>query len=180
MKTLSLITILLVSTICSAQCPVGGNSPQQRLQHLDSLKNRSDTGSNPLAVDIHSFYQQAPDLSDSQYISITGYIKLVKYGGGETCNCHSVSRADQDYHIELVDTLVGGHEPVICEVNRFIRPMTYLQLRALTDTKVTITGWVFHDIEHKQNSVDENPNGTDFWRQTDIEVHPVISIIPVQ
>ena len=164
------------SKVASARCPVRGNSPQERLQHLDSLKNRSDTGTNPLAVDIHSFYQQAPVLSDTQFISITGYIKLVKYGGGETCNCRSVDHRDQDYHIEVVDTLFGDHEPVICEVNRFVRPMTYLQLKGLVGTKVTITGWVFYDIEHKQNSVDENPNGTDFWRQTDIEIHPVIFI----
>jgi hypothetical protein len=49
-------------------------------------------------------------------------------------------------------------------------------LKKLKGKRVTFTGWIFVDAEHKQNAVNTNPKGTTLWRGTVVEVHPVTAI----
>lgn len=166
---------LLTVSSCIAQCPVKGDKDNAKFQHLDSLKNRSIAGNDFTVVDINTFFSTTAFTTD-EYVRTTGYIKLVKWGGAETCNCHSKSKDDEDYHIEVIPSLNYIGKPMICEINRFNRCVTYEELKAMVGKQVTIEGWIFEDIEHKQNSVLANPSGTNDWRETDIEIHPVIKI----
>ena len=170
MKTL-LLLLLPFGAFC--QCPVGGSSRAHA--HEDSLKNRSDTGIVKF-ISLSDLMNDSNRYSENTYVRTAGYIRKVKYGGAETCNCHSVDKDDQDYHIELVPDSGYHGLPLIAEINRYVRPVTFEQLKTLVGKVVTIEGWIFIDESHWQNAVNSNPKGTDLWRETDIEIHPVIKI----
>ena len=73
---------------------------------------------------------------------------------------------------------------MIVEINRYILAdnpdMNYDNIVKLKSKKVTITGFLFFDVEHKQNSFLSNPTGTNIWRGTEVEIHPVLSITEIQ
>lgn len=181
MKKLQIILFcILISNFCFSQCPVKGDSKRIKLQHLDSLKNRANNSSNvDRSISIVNIFTHGNDInrfSSNQYVSITGIIKKVKYGGAETCECHSKDKNDYDYHIEIIPDGIDSMLPMICEITRFNRCISYDSLKTLVGKRVFIEGWLFWDAEHWQNSKNSNPNGTNLWRQTAWEIHPVMKI----
>ena len=178
MKLLTFLLLLLCFQVC-AQCPIKGDSHTTRLQHLDSLKNRTQSGKNIVKMDISQFITSDSNFSENTYVSLTGYVVGVKYGGKESCNCHTDNRLDWDYHIDIASTPNESDDKkmMIVEVTRFSRDtLTLKYCKSLIGKKVIVEGWIFNDEEHKQNSVTTNPNGTYLWRATPYELHPVFSI----
>ena len=189
MKIHNFLLILFAASLvfCVAaveECPVAGGSSNPKMQHLDSLKNRQAPQLHTSAsLTVQNFLQPGNDAtrwSEDSYITVTGYIVSVKYGGSETCNCHSTDRTTFDYHLEIADSPNPQHGHVmICEVSRYTQSATGYtlgQLKQLIGREVKITGYLFYDEEHHQNAFNNNPTGTDNWRQTCWEVHPVFSI----
>lgn len=187
MKNLLLSVPFLISLSSSAQdCPVGGDKDVPKFQHLDSLKNRSEmNGKIDKSVSLDDILTAKGDDEDNyepdQLVSLTGYIILAKYGGAETCNCHSKNKDDLDIHIELaLHPKDKANHAMVCEINRYVRvdndQFTLANIRKLVGKKVTITGYLFFDEEHKQNAVTTNPKGKHNWRYTCWEVHPVFKI----
>lgn len=190
----SILTILiLVPTLGWAQCPATGDSKNAKLQALDLQKNRSIKPlMPPRQMDVTQFMTGKPDelsFSSDNYVSVTGVIAMVKYGRSESCNCHSDDRTTYDYHIELADS-AGKSQIMICEVSRFTKDSVGVSLKdstglgigaikALIGKKVTIEGYLFYDEEHWQNAYNSNPKGTNVWRGTCWEVHPVFKITPL-
>ena len=184
--TIKLLTLsLFLNTYVFAQCPVKGDKPLPKFEHLDSLKNRNYVGTIDSSVSLQTILTKVNDekrFKTSQFVKLTGYVILVKAGGSETCNCHSKDPNDLDIHIEL--GLNIGDKPtqaVIVEINRFTKlthpEYTVANLKKiLLNKKVVVEGWLFFDEEHKQNAVNTNPNGTNLWRATCWEVHPVLII----
>ena len=172
-----------------AQCPLGGDSHKLWLQQIDSLKNRSIVPmDSAVVIKLDSIMNTIDDrdvFHEDQYVSVTGYILLVKHGGPETCNCLTQDPSQWDIHIEIVDTLIANPKhSMIVEINRYILAdnpdMNYDNIVKLKSKKVTITGFLFFDVEHKQNSFLSNPTGTNIWRGTEVEIHPVLSITEIQ
>ena len=188
--TVSLMLILafagLILIFAANSCPVGGDNSKPKFQHLDSLKNRSLVSKHITNVALETVMKPGDDthrFADSQYVSITGFIYKVKWGGAETCNCHSKDKSQLDFHVELVTTLDGADnsKAMVVEVSRFSRGhMTYESIKSLEGKKVTVNGWLFFDEEHKQNAVNTNPKGTNLYRATVWEIHPVFSISEVK
>ena len=187
MKTLSTLLLLLAFSITNAQnpCPIKGDKNNPKFQHLDSLKNRNTEGQVDKSVTLEKILTSGNDekrFTSNQYVSITGYVILVKAGGSETCNCHSKDPKDLDVHIEIAEKI--GDKPtqaVIVEINRLTKadnPEFSVKdvKEKYLNKKVTIEGWMFFDEEHIQNAVNTNPNGTNLWRATCWEVHPVMKI----
>lgn len=162
-------------------CGPQGDSGNTNHQQLDKLKNRTaDSKQDLKVIDLTKLFDGKNDtarFSNNDWVTVTGYIVLVKEGGKETCNCHSADKSTWDWHIEISATPVLNKKAVmICEVTQYTAAgcgVTYPELRALIGQKVQITGWAFHDIEHWQNSFNTNPTGGDLWRGSDIEIHPV-------
>ena len=131
-------------------------------------------------IDISKFLAAGNDINrfkTTQVVSVTGYITLVKYGDPETCSCGSTSEDDLDYHIQLAKNPTATDKQImICEVTRYNRCITYAELKALEHKKVTISGYLFFDLEHEGNSVNVNPSATDLWRATAWEIHPCFSV----
>jgi hypothetical protein len=178
--------MLLFSSIgVKSQCPIYGDKPLHKFQMLDSLKNRNFKGKNysPLSLQTILTYKgdDSKIYNSNQYVSLKGYVTLVKYGDAETCNCHSKDKNDLDIHIEIALTPnTTGKNAMIVEINRYTRKdhpeFSLDNIKKLIGKQVTVEGWLFYDEEHKQNAITSNPNGTNLWRYTTLEVHPVMNI----
>jgi hypothetical protein len=117
--------------------------------------------------------------TNTEAVTVSGYVILVKSGGKETCNCHSAT--DLDIHIELTQdsTHTENKDAIVCEISPRLQAILGVNLhdiKQMVGHYVSISGYLFSDIEHKQNSVVDNPNGTNLWRVSCEEVHPVTDI----
>lgn len=182
---LILSIILFLNVALYGQCPTKGDSQKTKLQNLDTLKNRSTPSSHVVKLSLDDILKPGDDtkrFTEFEYVEIIGYVYDAKYGGSETCNCHTKDKSQYDIHIEIVKDLSDSDGPkrIIVEINRFTREnnvtMDYLAIRGLRKKKVRITGWLFFDEEHKQNAINTSPNGTNIWRATCWEVHPCLTI----
>lgn len=161
------------------------SASELRYQTLDTLKNRNHTSNKITNLSIDEVMIPGDDtkrFKSDEYVDISGYVYDVKWGGSETCNCHSKDKDQLDIHIDLVKDLKysTGDKTMIVEINRYTRSsdksMTYNNIRSLRGKKVEIKGWLFFDEEHKHNAKNTNPNGTNVWRATCWEVHPCMYI----
>ena len=181
---LALSIIFFISAILISPCGIYGDNKNPKMMYKDSLKNRPNVQEDiDESITLQTIIASGNDLTrfnSSQYVSIIGYINLVKYGGSETCNCHSKSKSDLDIHIELsLDSeKVDNSKCIICEVTRYNTndKLIYSEIKKLKGKKVQIEGYLFFDEEHKQNAVNTNPSGTNLWRASCWEIHPVCGI----
>jgi hypothetical protein len=129
--------------------------------------------------------------------TITGFVGNVKPGGKESCNCKATQTIDMDTHVELALSQEASKiktQRVIVEVTPRLRLLVKKQgidwttetLEKSTDTKgikgkwITVTGWLFFDSIHAEESENINPGNSANWRATCWEIHPVtkIEILP--
>ena len=174
----------------SSKCSIYGDKPVRKFQILDSLKNRNHAvlvNSTLKLTDVLTFKgDDTKQYNSSNYVQFTGYIILVKYGGAETCNCHSTDKNDLDIHIELALTPdATATSAMVLEVNRYTRHSNKAMsdinnFKKLVGKKVTVEGFMFLDDEHLQNAMTTNPTGGNNWRYTCWELHPLLNIKQVQ
>ncbi len=167
----------------NSPCSIYGDNAREEMRYADSLKNRPQVIELPAPdITLQSLLTPGDDkdrFNSSTYVSLSGYIVLVKYGGSETCNCHSKNKSDLDTHIELASTPDGsGKQCIVCEINRYNSDpsLSYMNVIKLRGKKVQIDGYLFFDGEHHQNAVNTNPSGTFLWRASSWEIHPVCKI----
>lgn len=180
---LIILSLLLIS---GKPCPKKGDNPNPRIEHLDSLKNRSaEVNIVPKNILISEFLKPGNDqnrFSSSQFVQVTGYIIKVKYGESETCNCHSTDKQDLDFHIEVAADAnhTARNEVMVWEITRFNKAdnpeLTYAYIKSLVGKTVTATGWLFFDEEHLNASENTHPGGKNNWRATCWEIHSIKSI----
>lgn len=184
--------IYIIGMACAAPspCPLQGNSPNKRIQALDLLKNRSVAPkSSEISGSITLEQMLLPGDDTIRFYptegaSITGYVALVEPGGAETCHCGATGEDNEDTHIGLVDDPKYAKDEkrlVIVEVTpqgrkAFGLPDTETIRKQFLGHWVTVAGWMFEDEEHTQNAVNTNPRGSDLWRATVNEIHPVTAI----
>ena len=179
---LYLLVIIMGEILPTNPCPVKGDKDNPKFQHTDSLKNRNYKEQANDSINLYWIMfpvihmENQWSFNERTYVTLTGYILGVKWGGAETCNCHNKDTSQEDYHIELIPDSAYKGKPMICEVNRYVRCISWTALKKLIHHNVTISGNLFYDAEHWQNAVNSNPQGTNLWRQTCWELHPVLSI----
>lgn len=192
-SAIRLILVSLLSAFCSSAsaqfyCPPYGDKAMPKYRWLDSLKNRmaGDSGTIiDLTVTLDRLIAPGNDTTrfrPNQFVRITGYVLDVKDGEDETCNCHSKQKRDLDTHIELATSMTATDSgAIIVEVNRYIKAghpeYSTPKLKVLKGRQVIIEGYLFPDSEHWHNSMNTNPKGTNLWRRTMWEVHPVTNLI---
>lgn len=173
-------------------CGLEGTATSAKDKDLDAHKNRYQFPT-PQDIDnsitLSALLQPGNDLNRwnmEKAAEITGYVILVKDGGAETCNCKSPDKNDYDTHIEIVSNPnKTNKDAVIIEITPRLRKImldrgidwstktikaTYLH------TWVKVKGWMLCDYHHIQNAKNTRPAGTNIWRGTIWEVHPVTSI----
>jgi hypothetical protein len=161
------------------KCPQKGDSTNLGHQEMDLLKNRK-TSSKKInkGITLEKILKKGDDrkrFKNSDYVEITGYVYDVKWGGAETCNCHSKNKEDLDIHIKIVKEMssASNRKSMVAEITRYSRGnYTYSEIKEMKGKKVKLKGWMFFDDEHDQNSVNTNPDGSFIWRATSWEIHP--------
>lgn len=178
-------------TICLPE----GTATSERLKKLNRLKNRINQ---PQSQDIDpnaslmSFLTPGSDenrFDSSKGASIVALVvKVIPGGSGETCNCGARVKIDRDTHIELaLSPDAPSTQRMICEVTprfrKFMRdqsPSVDWSTEALNNPTtgikgkwVRVTGWMFFDILHADESENTNPGHDNNWRATSWEIHPI-------
>ena len=174
-------------------CPPEGSALQAHRQESNRKKNRITT---PATADIDAsatlagLLQTGDDTqrwSDARAASIVGFVHDVKPGGEETVNCGETQSAHKDTHIEIVldPQVTGKTVRVIVEVTPRWRAFMGTQgtdwttatlAQQLEGRWVRFTGWLFWDFEHDDEAANTNPGGSNVWRATAWEIHPVTEI----
>jgi hypothetical protein len=174
-------------------CPLEGDAKSPDVKDLNRLKDRYHF---PVASDIDPTVTLtamiAPGDDEDRFdvksaATVRGFVLEVMVGGKETCNCHAINDDERDTHIAL--TLSDGAEKnqsVVAEVTprtRLLRQKagnndwtTAMLKRNIQGKWVEITGWLLFDFEHIQEAENTNPGGSQNWRATCWELHPVTSI----
>jgi hypothetical protein len=174
-------------------CPPTGDATDPVKQREDMLKNRGKAPAKtnnqitlaklvaPLMAgendDLHRW-------SENDGATISGYFVDAHYGSAESCNCHSNATNMWDIHVELVADLAdeGNHRKYL--IAELTRNFPQLRTKWTPDTlknqfqgkRITVTGWMFFDPDHKNESENTNPGGHHNWRATAWEIHPITSI----
>lgn len=178
--------------------PQGTPSPQgsryQQLLALNRQKNRSATPTDADVdpnVTLAAMLRRGSDAgrwNDARAADVVAYVYHVKPGGrSETVNCRLPGDDNRDTHIELTlsSTDTDPSRRVIVEVTpRWRAAMAAAGVdwstRALQNTIegrwVRFRGWMFWDDEHDDEAENTNPGGSNVWRATAWEIHPVTSM----
>ena len=158
--------------------------PRSREYVLNAFKNRSQA---PLRVNPNITLEalaKGTRFKNTEAAAIIGYVALVKSGDRESCNCHKTDPARTDTHIALVKRLADANDKskhIVVEVTPRTRMRYHFPSRAtlkkqILHKRVMITGWLCYDLMHEHNAANTNPNGTQIWRLTCEEIHPVTGI----
>jgi hypothetical protein len=191
-----LALFFFAARILSAQdtfhgCKPQGTAKPAAIKTVNKFKNRTDP---PADGDIDStatltkmlkIGDDTDRFDDDQGAEIVGYVYDVKPGGLETCNCKNPDELDT--HIELVPSpsLNDKTRRVIVEVTPRWREKMATDgadwstdaIKAKFNHKwVRVRGWLLFDIEHVGNASHTSPGGSNIWRATCWEVHPITSI----
>lgn len=176
-----------------ASCPLTGDARRQSVQDLNVLKRRMSV---PSASDLDASATLTAVLAPGddterwdthRGATFEGYVVGVLKGGVESVNCHTHDPAYRDTHIELAlsPDETDKDKFVVVEVTPQVRQKMAAQgvdwstetlKHTLMHHKVRITGWLLFDEEHKANAANTNPGGSDVWRATVWEIHPITAI----
>jgi len=195
----SLILFIVLISPAAAQekfhgCSTAGNARGRDTRALNRMKNRYQR---PMPED-YSRYNISLDsmtapgndrkrFTNSSAADITGYVREVKIGGIESCNCNSRDSRYRDTHIVLAldPREKKASRMVIAEVTprwreimrkRGVDWSTAALKKTLVGKKIRIRGWMLFDWHYTDESENTTPGGRRNWRATAWEVHPVISI----
>jgi hypothetical protein len=173
-------------------CPMEGTARTANLKKLNQLKNRyTPPQDNEIdqSITLSAVLATGDDRtrwSSSRGAEVTGYVLDVRPGGGETCNCGKTDPAHTDAHIELVlnSTDTGTQSMVVEATPRMRATMgnsgtdwsTQTLRKQLRGKWVTVRGWMTFDSQHANAAENTNPGGTNNWRATAWEIHPVTDI----
>ena len=174
MKTLFLI---LISSVCFAQCPKYGEYKTRHDSTQNCLKNRDiPSGLVPMEIPYQRLIHDI-NIDVSKFVVLRNvYIVKIKQSGGEECNCHSTQKNQLDHHIlvsDYLDSLDVSHV-LIVETTRFSQVPN---LSIYLGKKVNIYGFLFQDDEHKNAAYYQVKKSCPHcWRAGITEIHPVTKI----
>ena len=125
--------------------------------------------------------------SNSKVGQIVGYVKDVRMGGVESCNCNAKDALYRNTHIELVrnPSETDKTKRMVVEVTPRWREIMKRRGNDWTTTGlrtkilgrwVKVQGWMFFDVEYKNGAENTNPGDKGNWRATAWEIHPVTRI----
>jgi hypothetical protein len=180
--------------ILDRYCPPSGlpltpaRAEAHRLKNRTTLPQSSDFDS---MVTLEAMLEKGHDekrWSQTRAARIEGYVVSVGKAGIELANCYSPCR--RDIHINLaLRTNAPAGEQVVVEVTPNLQRSSSsigtdwseetLQ-RTLVGRWCRFQGWLFFDREHAKESTNTFEQGSDVWRATAWEIHPVTKIEVVQ
>lgn len=198
----ALLTSLLLAAYAAAPaqkvfngCPLHGDAVQTDNKRLNAQKNRYDLparGTRYHRIRLEDVLLRGPDENRFPVgvpAEMVGFVRLVKRGSKETCNCKATSPELTDTHIELVpgegNVLNHPRRAVVVEVTPRIREMVRAEgkewdtntLKGEIEGRwVRVRGWLLYDHEHTENADATNPSGRRVYKGGNWEIHPITDI----
>jgi hypothetical protein len=180
-----IVSLFLTTLVHAAPCGIHGSARSGSQEYtLNPFKNLSQAPRtiNP-GITLEKLALGAR-YDNSEAAAIIGYVALVQPGGTESCNCKATDAAHIDTHIALVTDLAYANDKskhIVVEVTprarrRYHFPSTATLKRQILHKRVMVTGWLFYDSMHEHNAATTNPHGSQIWRLTCEEIHPVSGI----
>lgn len=176
-------------------CPMPGNAVQADNKRLNAQKNRYDLparGTRYHRIRIEDVLLRGPDrdrFPAGVPAEMVGFVRLVKEGSKETCNCHETDDDLTDTHIELVPgegrVLNHPRRAVVVEVTPRVRESmraegkvwdTAVLKEGIEGRWVRVRGWLLYDHEHTENADATNPRGKRIYKGGNWEIHPITDI----
>lgn len=175
-------------------CPLQGDAVQTDNQRLNQQKNRTDLpeGSKYYRVRLEDVLRPGPDANRFPVgvaAEMVGFVRHVKKGSKETCNCKATSDELTDTHIDLVPGPERGRngprQSVVVEVSPRMRELLLASGKDMSTDKlkddltgrwVRVRGWLFYDPEHTENAAATNPRGSNIYKGGNWEIHPITDI----
>lgn len=188
---LATLFIVVVSVIAlDRYCPPSGLALTSARREVHRLKNRTSFPQSfhfDPQVTLQAMLQPGDDenrWNQARAARIEGYVVSVGRAGVELANCYSPCR--RDIHINLALRLdAPASEQVVVEVTpNFERWIATTGVdwseealkRTLVGRWCRFEGWLFYDRQHAKESTNRFEQGSDVWRATAWEIHPVTKI----
>ena len=185
-----ILSLALTFVLLDRYCPASGLpfSSARRAEHR--LKNRVSLPSSQDfdgSVTLAALLQPGDDQSrwsEARAARIEGYVVSVGRAGIEMANCWSPCRRDVHINVAL-RTDAPAKEQVIVEVTPHVERWAAANgldwsaqtlERSLVGKWVRFEGWLFYDSGHAKESANTFTEGSDLWRATAWEIHPVTRI----
>jgi hypothetical protein len=171
-------------------CPASGLGFTKSRREIHRLKNRSvvpATTDYDNRVTLQALLERGNDetrWSQTRAAAIEGYVVSVERKRTELANCYSPCRRDIHINVAL-RTDATPEQQVVAEVTPYFERWAQANeldwgVDALKRTLVghwcRVEGWLFFDEQHADESANTFKQGSDLWRATAWEIHPVIKI----
>ena len=185
-----ILSLALTFVLLDRYCPASGLpfSSARRAEHR--LKNRVSFPSSQDfdgSVTLAALLQPGDDQSrwsNARAARIEGYAVSVGRAGIEMANCWSPCRRDVHINVALRPD-APENEQLIVEVTPHLERWAAANgldwsaetlERSLVGKWVRFEGWLFYDSGHAKESANTFKEGSDLWRATAWEIHPVTRI----
>ena len=160
-----------------------GTPPPPQKQAENKLKNRNTAPPkiNP-GITLEAILAPGNDVqrwSINDGATVTGYLANAVQGGPEECNCEQIGEPNVDTHLEIVADMADTSGPKVFIVEFTPRwkaknpNWTTPNMLALKGKRVQVTGWMFFDPDHQNESQNTKAPGANVWRATAWEIHPI-------
>ena len=176
--------------ILDRYCPPSGLGLTSSQRNVYRLKNRTSL---PQASDfdpqatLTSILQPGNDQSrwsQARAARVEGYVVSIGRAGIEMAQCYSPCR--RDIHINLASRMEApASEQMVLEVSPYLERMMAAQGVDWSEKKLKETllgrwvrfeGWLFFDVGHDEESTNTYREGSNLWRATAWEIHPITRI----
>lgn len=188
--TVAAILLSVAVIILDRYCPPSGLGFSTSQRNVHRLKNRT---SFPQAADfdrqatLANILQPGRDearWSQTKAASVEGHVVSIGRAGIELANCYSPCR--RDIHINLaLRPDAPPSEQMVLEVTPHFERLAASQGLDWSEEKLKQTlvgrscrfeGWLFFDDSHDEESTNTHKEGSNIWRATGWEIHPVTRI----
>jgi hypothetical protein len=186
----ALLMIFVAAVVLDRYCPASGLGFTESRRRIHGLKNRNNFPSQSdydKRVTLEALLQRGNDQgrwSETNAAVIEGYVVSVHKGRPELANCYSPCR--RDIHINLaLRTDAPDDQQFVVEVTPDFQRWANANSIDWTDETLKrtlvghwcrIEGWLFFDQQHADESANTFKEGSDIWRPTAWEIHPVTKI----
>ncbi len=184
------LILLLAFILLDRYCPPSG-LPLTAARHAEHrLKNRVSFPSSENfdgSVTLAAILQPGVDenrWSETRAARIEGFVVSVGRAGIEMANCWSPCRRDIHINVALRSD-APPTEQVVLEVTPYFERLARTQgldwsaetlERTLVGRWCRFEGWLFYDRHHAKEATNTYKEGSDIWRGTAWEIHPVTKI----
>jgi hypothetical protein len=171
-------------------CPASGLGFSNSRRNVHRLKNRTSV---PQSVDfdpqatLSNILQPGRDdtrWSQTNAARVEGYVVSIGRAGIELANCYSPCRRDIHINVALRPDAPSG-EQMVLEVTPYFERLAAVDGVDWSERKLKemllgrwcrFEGWLFFDLGHAKESTNTFEEGSEIWRATAWELHPITRI----